>query len=205
MVDCNKRQRELYKGEDRFRCVHPEATTKGEIVVESVCNACPLVKLKIKTCKEARETQVKQSYTPSEGYKPHALPVLNADAGYPTCPFRYNGEAGKTCSVTNLGVTSEICYRCDKLTKVHEKKNQAKMGTKVLNYFGAVRRWIASGMPTRTKEEIKSLFDEHCSKCDRYDKVKHACNSCGCPVSDDADPLDNKLAMKTESCPLGRF
>lgn len=198
--DCSKRQRELYKGDERHRCIHPEAETKGQFVTEHVCEQCPLVVLKIKSCKEkqkeAREARVAFATERS-------LPVI--DQGFPMCPYRYSDKEGKRCSITGLGVDVETCNRCNELTMVEEKNNQASFGNKVVNYFGAVRRWVASGRPTRTPEEIKRLFEEHCSKCEMYDKKKHACKSCGCSIASEGDPLGNKLAMKTEHCPLGRW
>lgn len=202
MVDCNLRQREIYKGTERHRCIHPEAPTKNEIVPLEVCEACPLAKLvKVKPCPEKRKEAQKIKFATETSYP---LPVLE-DPEYPQCPYRYEGVDGHMCSVTNLGVTPQICHQCDSTTRVEERKNQAKFGTKVMNYFGAIRRWVASGRPTRSEEEIAALFAEHCKGCDMYDAEKHACKSCGCNVSEDADPLDNKLAMATEHCPLGRF
>ena len=196
MVNCNKRQREIYKGTERHRCIHPEASTKGELVPEAVCLACPLLKIKLKPCKQIKKEAKKP---PVE----NQLPVLNQQPGYPECPFRYgSGMANSpTCSITNLGVTPEICGRCDSETR----EETATFSKKVVNYFGAIRRWVALGRPTRTQEEIESLFEQHCSDCERYDKDKHACKNCGCSVSTDSEPLGNKLAMASEHCPLGRF
>jgi hypothetical protein len=131
------------------------------------------------------------------------LPVIEPGSGeYPNCPFRYTAkDKALRCSITNLDVTPEICGRCDEGTREHE----ARSGEKVKNYFGAIRRWYAQGKPTRTKEEIEKLFEDHCKGCDRYDPVKHACKNCGCAVSTKSSPLANKLAMASEHCPLGRF
>lgn len=202
MVDCNKRQREKHKGTIRHRCIHPEAPTKNEIVPLHVCEACPLANLvQIKPCAE-KQKEVQKAAAKSSVQVPQQggpLPVL--EPGFSECPYRYKGTAGHTCSITNLGVTPEICNRCDAETKEH----QATFGEKVINYFGAVRRWVAMGRPTRTPEEIEQLFNEHCKGCDMYDKEKHACKSCGCNIAPVGTPLDNKLAMASEHCPLGRF
>jgi hypothetical protein len=210
MVDCDKRQREIHKGTERHRCIHPEAETHGEVVSPNVCEACPLANLiKIKPCKDKRKEAIKIKFasntTAPTSAQSYPLPVLEDNPEYPACPYRYEGKEGQMCSVTNLGVTPQICHRCSELTVVEEKKNQAKFKDKALNYFGAIRRWVASGRPTRSKEERAKLFEEHCKGCEMYDHEKHACKSCGCKVSSDADPLENKLAMATEHCPLGRF
>lgn len=194
MVNCNRRQREIYKGTKQFRCVNPDSKNFGSVIPDAICAACPFVIHKTKTCKEIRKTRKQEE---------HKLPVLNLQPGYPECPYRYTCTDAKTlkCSITNLRVDPGICARCDKETR----KRTAKLGTKIVNYFGAIRRWVASGRPRRTQEEIESLFETHCKRCKRYDQNNHACQNCGCQVSTDSEPLDNKLAMATEHCPLGRF
>lgn len=226
MKECSKRQHEVYKGEDRDRCIHTEADTYLQIVTESVCDACPVRQLlptknSCPGCKPPPAPQPPKPQAVPENaqylgdYKDlkvvydnpnhYPLPVLETPPEYPECPYRSKGREGFICSITNLPVTPDICHRCTEITEIEERKNQAKLGTKIYNYFGAVRRWVASGRPRRSKEEIERLFQEHCKGCDMYDAKKHACKSCGCNVSEDADPLDNKLAMATEHCPLGRF
>ena len=198
MVDCNKQQKELYKGTQQIRCVHPEAETRMEIVAPSVCEACPLANLvKIKKCGE----KPKPKPAPQKSSLQIQLPVLDPQSPYPACPFRYESAKGTTCSVTNLQVDPEICNRCDADVREHS----ASFGEKVTNYFGAIRRWAALGKPTRSQEEINILYEDHCKKCERYDEKKHACKNCGCSVSTDSSPLSNKLAMASEHCPLGRF
>lgn len=205
MINCNKRQREIHNGQLQHRCIHPEAETKGEVVSENVCEACPLVKLKIKTCKEKRKP-VDLVASSDNRIDPMHFPILEDEVGYKTaCPYRYPDGDQRICSVTNLPVNPDICERCDAMTKEEAKKDQAKFGTKVLNYFGAIRRWVAQGRPRRTPKEIEEIFENHCKGCEMYDQENHACKSCGCAVSKGSEPLENKLAMATEHCPLGRF
>lgn len=80
-----------------------------------------------------------------------------------------------------------------------------KLTNKVMNYFAAVRKWVAAGKPVRTEQEIQEIYEKHCSKCSMFDKERQVCNSCGCPASTNQPPLRNKLAMATEECPLGQF
>jgi hypothetical protein len=42
MRDCTKAQTENYKGEERVRCVHPQAPYFKQYVGDEVCAACPL-------------------------------------------------------------------------------------------------------------------------------------------------------------------
>jgi len=190
MVDCLKKQKEIYKGTPQHRCINRESELFQQVVLPIQCETCPVQKLRHKKPLPCLEQLQKNQ-----------LPVIEPQDGYPTCPYRYASKSGMSCSITSLPVDQEICGRCEEGTRKHE----AKFGEKVINYFGAVRRWVASGRPARTQEEVEQLFEEHCKGCERYDKVKHACKNCGCTVSTDSSPLANKLAMATEHCPLGRF
>lgn len=212
MKDCSKRQHESYKGTPRERCINEEASAYLQVVNETICDSCPVrVFAKNTGCP-------KKAYVPSPAPPPLGLTYVGqledmvdlkpqqSHEGFPDCPYRILKEQGLTCEVTGLTVTPEICFRCHKETTLEAKKKEAHMGNKVWNYFEAIRKWVAAGRPVRTKEEIATLFAEHCNNgCDRYDKEKHACKSCGCVVAAEGSPLDNKLAMATEHCPLGRF
>lgn len=187
MVGCKKKQREISNNVEQYRCIHKESKLFKEIVEDSQCQACPVRMI------------MKKKPLPCETI--NQLPVIKPQDGYPQCPYRYESHTGLKCSMTNLPVDQEICNRCDEDTREHE----AKFGEKVKNYYGAIRRWMANGRPTRSEEEIEQLFEEHCKGCERYDSVKHACKNCGCTVSTDSSPLANKLAMASEHCPLGRF
>jgi hypothetical protein len=189
---CDKRQQENYKGTERLRCIQPTASQYLQIIELTECHDCPVRQFKAKA--PCEDNKFKEA--------PIKLPLADEVPGYPQCPFRYeSSQEGLKCSITKLPVTEEICNRCDAETRERE----ATLGDKAKNYFGAVRRWVASGSPTRTEGEIRELFENHCQNCDRYDPVKHACKNCGCSISTDSSPLSNKLAMKTEHCPLGRF
>lgn len=193
-MDCRKQQKEVYKGTPQIRCISKKSSQYLEIVDDQACAACPVREARQEKKAPCRETPIP--------IVKNQLTVLNRHEGFPPCPFHYEGDSGLKCSITNLPVTPDICSRCDAETREHE----ATFGKKVKNYFGAVRRWVASGRPVRSDEEIQRLFDEHCGNgCDRYEPEKHACKNCGCAVSTDSSPLSNKLAMATEHCPLGRF
>ncbi len=197
--DCQKKQKEIYMGTEQNRCINREAELFREVVVDEQCAQCPvrvLMKGKQESCEQ------KQQRRKNEQQQANKMLVIKPQDGYPECPFRYGHRDGnQMCSITNLPVDVEICTRCDSETREHE----ASLGDKVKNYYGAVRRWVAQGRPTRSPMEIERLFEEHCKGCERYDKEKHACKNCGCAVSTDSSPLTNKLAMESEHCPLGRF
>lgn len=188
MVDCKKRQREISGSDTSFRCIHHKSSVYAQIVTDDQCKGCPIrvsSKKKSAPCKEKLPTL-----------------IIKSQDGFPGCPFRYTNKSKEiTCSITGLQVTAKICHKCEKESRTQE----AKFGQKVKNYFGAIRRWVAHGKPTRSQMEINELFTKNCKNCERYDNEKHACKNCGCTISNGSDPLENKLAMATAHCPLGRF
>lgn len=187
MVTCAKQQREVHGGIKVNRCIHRESALFMEIVDHDQCTGCPLL-----TARKEKRVPCAERIR-----KEQTRPIIESGKEYPGCPFRI----GQICAITNLEIDSEICGRCNKETREHE----AKFGEKVKHYFGAVRRWVAKGKPTRSKEEIDQIFEEHCKGCERYDKASHACKNCGCAVSIDSSPLANKIGMASEHCPLGRW
>jgi hypothetical protein len=176
-------------GETIHRCINKKAEAYRQPVDASVCDSCPVRVLLKKNEKRQAPEKVQ-------------LPVVDT-SDYPPCEFRFKNPADLTpvCGVTGLGTDRDICTRCSAGSKVETKT----LFGKAMNYQAAVRRWFAAGRPERTDEEIAAIYDEHCSKCDMYDKVRKICNSCGCPATKDQPALRNKLRMATEACPLGRF
>jgi len=211
MPECNKKQKEIYKGSEQSRCINENSDLFRQVVIDEQCSGCPLLKVRRPrpaSCDDKRRDNIITSVLGSQGLSSPDGRVGGGGANsgdgdnLPECPFRFrNSQQDYLCSITNLHVNAEICGKCDKETREQE----ATFGSKVKHYFGAIRKWVASGMPSRTEEEIKQLFEDHCNVCDRYNKETHSCKSCGCHVNFSSEPLKNKLAMKTESCPLGRF
>ena len=193
-MDCKKRQKEVYKGTPQTRCISKKSQNYLEIVDDRMCGVCPV--------REARKRQNAPCRERPIPVVDKQLITINTHEGYPPCPFRFEGASDLMCSITELPVTPEICHRCEAETREQE----ATFGDKLRGYFGAIRRWVAGGRPTRSQEEIDRIFKEHCGNgCRRYDPDTNSCKNCGCAVSTTSTPLKNKLAMATETCPLGRF
>jgi hypothetical protein len=131
-------------------------------------------------------------------YRPNRLPVIE-DSKYPPCQFRSH-YGGTMCQASGLPTNPDACNKCVKITT-----DTLTFTDKVKNYASAVQKWVANGRPTRTEEEVKEIFENHCSKCNLYDREKESCNSCGCAVNTKDFPLVNKIKMKTEVCPLGQW
>lgn len=192
MPECSKRQREVNLGVEQHRCINREAETFRELVVIEQCDVCPVKKLlpqkkpcNVQPCKSCGQSATLDLYR----------------EGWPPCVYRqFQGEQA-VCQVTGLPVDHDICNRCDETAR----EKTAGWGDKFVTYPAAIRKWVASGCPVRTEEEVQEIFETHCSKCDRFDKGNQACLACGCSISLGGNPLTNKLKMATEECPLGRF
>ena len=84
--------------------------------------------------------------------------------------------------------------------------------------------WRKQGYPGRNPEDVKVIFDEHCSQCPIYDPSARAApiplaplglcsdgrevdgvKGCGCHVSPDAGEWTNALAIPVKPCPRGLF
>lgn len=185
MKDCRKRQVERRGDETNHRCINKKADAYRTHVDASVCDSCPM------------RVYVEKMQKPKASL---GLPVIQTDE-YVPCEFRVAYPGERRCGVTNLPVEPDQCGRCAKDSKMES----AKLTEKAINYLTAVRRWIAAGRPSRTQEEIDTLYENHCSKCSMYDQQRKVCNSCGCPSNNNQPALQNKLAMATEECPLGQF
>jgi hypothetical protein len=184
MTCCTKKQIENKKdGTQLERCVNNKAKSFLAVVNNDVCGMCPV-------------------RAACAGEKPPQGRYVEHIAGYPLCHYRHTNPDGKhICQVTGLEVDREICNRCDEETR----DRVAKLPDKLKGYAAAIKRWVAAGRPTRSEEDQKRILEEHCHKCEKYDREKDACMNCGCSLAQTGNPLTSKLAMGTESCPLGRW
>ncbi len=76
---------------------------------------------------------------------------------------------------------------------------------RAVRYSRALTRWIKSGRPVRSEEEILEIFTTHCRECESMDRELGRCGECGCHVGLVPAPLVNKIAMATEHCPDNRW
>lgn len=100
-----------------------------------------------------------------------------------------------------VSVEGVCCVNCPD----YERASEPGLIRLAINYSSAVAAWTVAGMPTRTQEQVNTLF-AICNSCpflSRPPKGAAHCGKCGCPVNTRIDdPTKNKLAMATESCPL---
>lgn len=180
---CTKKQKEIHGDKEIERCVNPKSQVHLAVVNDSFCSMCPVRA----ACS-----------TPKKAMDHHPMPIA---PNYPFCDHRIWKDNTPICSVTNLPVNPEICGRCDEETR----EKMATLPDMLIGYTSAIRRWIAAGRPTRSEEDQKAILEDHCLKCEMYDKQKNSCKNCGCSLAQTGNPLTSKLAMGTEKCPLGRW
>ncbi len=72
-------------------------------------------------------------------------------------------------------------------------------------YTRALSRWIKAGRPVRNESEIIRIFHGDCRVCEDYDHRASSCQYCGCRVNESTIAPLNKIAMKTEHCPLEKW
>lgn len=82
---------------------------------------------------------------------------------------------------------------------------------KTYSFVRALANWRLKGSPKRSPDEVLHILETHCKPCDKYQidedspKLQANCLVCGCYVNDLDDARGNKIVMKTENCPLGRW
>jgi hypothetical protein len=96
------------------------------------------------------------------------------------------------------------CGHVDTSPRGVERPASPGIVRRLVNFKSAVRRWIAAGRPVRTGERIAELL-AICRDCEWQRGGQCLHEDCGCNVNDKSRPLTNKLAMATESCPVGKF
>jgi len=118
------------------------------------------------------------------------------------------------CGLKKTDTSYEECIKCfeeaakEASQKVPEKDSKEveapPLQTQVKHYAKALYNWVKEGREVRTDEEIQQLL-EICKQCDLYDAKKQICKKCGCRVNSGSRAISNKLKMKSESCPLGKW
>jgi len=104
-------------------------------------------------------------------------------------------------------ITLEDCQKC----RYHggtpaprpKPKKYPSLTRQAENYAVAITKWTAAGCPVRTNVEVKTIFSQHCAKCDWFDSKKKRCKNCGCRVTTSSVAIVNKIKMATEQCPRG--
>lgn len=117
-----------------------------------------------------------------------------------SCKFSFDDEK-------QLWVCS-VCGRTIKAPKtniVHATcRSKPTMLTQAVNYTKAVVQHIATGAKTCTDEEVAARL-VICQACESYATEKQYCRLCGCSCNVGKSPFLNKLRMKSQECPKGKW
>lgn len=136
----------------------------------------------------------------------------------PFCKFKTIGENLHECITCGLTVKTTdppekiyaVCNQEDYdeyIRQLHEREkeyysilNAVTKFQKAKNFLIAVYKHIKSGRKYCNKQQIKSRI-KHCYSCALFNGVICTHEKCGCNVNDQ-DKFFNKLAWKSEQCPL---
>ncbi len=99
--------------------------------------------------------------------------------------------------------------------------------SRISGFVLSLKQWHEAGMPWRSPDETKDLFEKHClgiigrdsdgtiiaQQCPEYDPERRAfvgwprgtCLACGCNVSADAYEILNKVNKPNQGCPLRKW
>jgi hypothetical protein len=80
---------------------------------------------------------------------------------------------------------------------------------KAVNFSKAIGQHVSQGMPVCSELEIQERF-AICVACPFFIKkqeepIAGECSKCGCKCNTKSNPIKNKLAMKSQHCPVGKW
>lgn len=115
------------------------------------------------------------------------------------CHFVKTGNLTAKCTVCGREIRAHDPAKVYAVCSGHPKKFPPLL-KQARNYARAVTEHVASGMETRTDEEVINLL-QICELCEDYQDGR--CRVCGCRVSAEKNAFANKLRMKSQKCPRG--
>lgn len=116
------------------------------------------------------------------------------------CKFRYdNNKQRWICTVCGRTINAP------KTNTVHATcRKPINIVRQAVNYTKAVATHIATGMKTRTDEEVAARL-QICQSCESFNADKGYCTKCGCRCNSNQSAFTNKIRMKTQKCPEGKW
>jgi hypothetical protein len=99
----------------------------------------------------------------------------------------------------------DVSIRCACKFVDRDPHRRATLWRRGRRYASAVVRWLAAGRPERGAAEVARIYEDLCRPCERFDGGSQSCTACGCKIRRDSGALRNKIAMRTESCPLAKW
>ncbi len=107
---------------------------------------------------------------------------------------------------------------CPNSPDLAEAKERLGISTDDMKHWAqALAKWTRAGFPKRSQAEVRQCL-AICVQCENFVPAKSNCTGttcrmktggrcklCGCGVKSGGLAIFNKLAMKTEGCPKGKF
>ena len=116
------------------------------------------------------------------------------------CDAKWNEEKGYwQCTVCGT-----IYHDSKEYTHISAICPGTTLSKKIRNYTKAVVQHIATGMETRTNEEVNTIL-EICKQCEHFNSRNNSCRICGCRCNKNKSAFTNKLRMKSQKCPKGKW
>jgi hypothetical protein len=137
-------------------------------------------------------------------------------------PFNNHGDANMVDAVDCQGVSQLVDtlerlgarHQADRLrqtlrgygdddqspaTSTHD--SMPSLFVRAISLANSMTKWIAAGTPRRTLGEIEERL-KICQACPHF--INDHCQLCGCPCVE-RNQILNKLALATETCPVGKW
>lgn len=191
MLPCEKRQKVVKRGPEGsltlFRCLNKQSGMHSQEVDEGVCSRCPVRALQHKRpCPSKVPDQPKVEVVTAK----EMLDVSDTEI---------------MKMIEEAGMDVKDFDHAEVIGDSQPPPNYPPVSMQLWTYKEALIRWNKAGRPTRTQEEVEHIHKTCCEPCEWYDRDKQRCRGCGCKVTVGSIAVFNKLKMKTEKCPKGKF
>ena len=119
------------------------------------------------------------------------------------CKFTYNEDKKLwVCSVCGKEVNAPKEHIV--LAKCKGSIKEPSLPHKIANYAKAVTKHILTGGNKRTDEEVEERL-AICKSCTLFNNERMYCTVCGCKCNANKSAFTNKLRMKSQQCPRGKW
>lgn len=118
---------------------------------------------------------------------------------------RYQVEC-ENCGLRRWVRDMNIKIKCRAKKPPALEKKEPTILEKAVNYAASTVKHIANGAELRTQEEIDAIY-KICEGCEFFKAKKSGfkCGKCGCSLNTNSSHVNNKLARRTDSCPIGKW
>lgn len=122
------------------------------------------------------------------------------------CQLEKESECTAVCKVCGRKIRTKnpaaLKVKC--LRGYGSRDGSPSLGSKVMRYATAAAGHILSGGETRNDVEVQERF-QLCQDCEYFNSAQSVCDVCGCKVNQNKNAFLNKLRMKSQQCPKGKW